>query len=418
MDARNSKGASEEQLRSALADLERAPGDPRLSARAGVILHRLGRPSEALPFLEQATSAAPLAPGPWYYLAAAARAAGEEAEADRALARFDDLAPHDAAGYAYRAELLLDGGAPERALEAAGRGLDLAPDPDLRGTLRHLRADCFERMGDLPARLRELEAWAGEDPANPAALAELGHTQSLLKRPVTVLPALEKAVVADPDDPDAWHALGAAANRMGDYGRARTALEHAVSLGGGAASHRELGGALQQLGAHGDAVRELQQALTDESDPGHRSWIHHGLAYSYTALREPERALEHYRAASEIDPTDWSAHQGLGAAYAELLDNDSALRHLETAATLGGEMPGPWYAFGYRLWQTGEWERARKALERAIALQFEDGRPRALLADVCHRLGDHQAGKSHARRALRHKLPRKWRAWVAGLADG
>lgn len=130
-----------------------------------------------------------------------------------------------------------------------------------------------------------------------------------------------------------------------------------------------------------------------------------------------DRALAHYQEAVRLDPASAHAQQGLGAVYFELRDAASALRHLTQAAQLAPDQEHPWYALGSGLAWAGELERAEEALRRSITLGRTDGMARARLARVYQQQGKWRMAVDEARHALRQGLPKKWRAWVADIAN-
>lgn len=79
--------------------------------------------------------------------------------------------------------------------------------------------------------------------------------------------------------------------------------------------------------------------------------------------------------------------------------------------------PGP-AAQGVSREQTGDFQGARAALERALALGHADeGRARAVLASVLKELGEPAAAAKQARRALALPLKKSLRTWAQRILD-
>jgi len=250
-------------------------------------------------------------------------------------------------------------------------------------------------------------------------VASIAYLENRLGRPVTVLPHAEALVAKEPGNPEAWYALGVCANRMGDWPRGLVALERAQELGYHyqAGLGRELGAALGHVGRHREGIALLEVALTDAETAESRAGVHTQLGLFYSRVKDRQLSLQHYQAAAIEDPTDADAQQGIGAAYVDLNDFEAAIPHMEAATGLDPENEHRWYALGRVLAWTGDYERAEEALLRSISLGRKDGQARAQLAYVYGRQGKPQAAAAEAKRALRQRLPRKWRAWVADLAN-
>lgn len=408
----------EQELSAALRLWEEQPQDPAVNRRVGWLLGQLERPAEALPYFQRAVEADPQHALGWYYLAIAATKAGARDTAQHAFEQFERLAPEDALGLGQRANVLRQAGEPERAVEYAQQALEQAPPPHLRAWLHRVMASCHESLGDTNRQQQQLEAALRADGENPENLAELAHLQYLRHRQVTVLPLAEELAARRPEDPLAWYALGAVANRSGDWWQARTALEKARELGyDPVRCARELGSALSQLGEYREAIAAWEQALPAERDAADRAWLHASLGDAYHRLKEPEKAREQFQAAVEADPGSARAHQLLGACLVELNEYGAALPHLAEATRLAPDHAGAWYALGRVLAWQGDLEPAREALERAIAAAYPNGEARAQLAWVYQRQGKRGAAVEQAKRALRQPLPKKWRAWMAGIVN-
>jgi Flp pilus assembly protein TadD len=126
--------------------------------------------------------------------------------------------------------------------------------------------------------------------------------------------------------------------------------------------------------------------------------------------------MEHYHLAAAADPTNARAQQGLGAGHAAVGDYPTARLHLEEAVRLAPESGSAWDP-GEVLSHSGELGAAQKAPERALTLGETTGEVKEHLAFVFQRQGKAAAARDMARRALRQRLPKDWRAWMAGIAD-
>ena len=233
-----------------------------------------------------------------------------------------------------------------------------------------------------------------------------------MRRSISVEPAVP------PQDADAWAERAIEATKKREWWIVVEAIERAIELGwDSAGAHGRLGWVLNELARYDEAIEPLERALERCQDPQGLSWIHTALAFSYVRLHDPGRAMDHYQAAVDADPTNAAAHQGVGAAHAEFRHYAEAVPHLEEATRLAPKDRDAWYALGSVLSWLGELERAGEALRRSIALGRTDGKPYAQLAWVYQRQGRRTEAADLASRALRKRLPHDWRAWTARIAN-
>ena len=131
----------------------------------------------------------------------------------------------------------------------------------------------------------------------------------------------------------------------------------------------------QQEGDERLALSKVESVI--EQDPGHvRAQYVAGLMRFY--LGETERALPHFRAASDAAPRDAYVAYFMAQALAQLGRNEEALSHYERAIELDSYLRSAYYGAALILRQTGRAERAREQLE---AYQRFADNPRAHLAE-------------------------------------
>ncbi len=205
---------------------------------------RDGRADEAREALAAIAAERPDLPGVWFWLARAARDAGDLPEAARAIARCIELEP-DSPDAHYLAGLIASES--ERPTEAIGEfesAIRLAPDGPLAAPAR-------ERLADL--------RWRQD---RDRALDLLGARRADEARPL-----LERLDAARPGDPVVQTAL-ATADLLD--GRAETALERLDAVIAGAPDHEEArywrALALAELGRRPEARAALAD-LADSADP-------------------------------------------------------------------------------------------------------------------------------------------------------
>ncbi len=267
---------------------------------------------------------------------AAARAALESggtpddalAALDRALAARPDLAP----ALELRARARAAAGRHEEALADCEACLARGGEPHARLALHLTAADICEVGLRAPSRaLAHVEAALAIAPESPDALAALARMQQALDRPAQAAAALRRLVDVPglPRDALLVHllALADAAERLGSRARALAACRRALTL---EPSHD---GALRLLlrleEASGDPwahAAALERAAAASRDPTFRSDAHAGAARLYAGpLLGPPKAVEHLRAALEIEPDRHAEREAL----ADLLEETAPLAALD-----------------------------------------------------------------------------------------
>ncbi|MHB8953714.1 MAG: tetratricopeptide repeat protein [Pirellulaceae bacterium] len=213
--------------------IELAPDDFTAHNNLGVLLLEEGRLEEAVPHLEQAAELNPER-GPYESLGDAARQFGKLDEAiayyDRALLQH----PERSRPHANRAICLLSRGRTSDAVEGFRHALSLdTENADYHNNLgvalirqgNHAEAFlCFQRALELEpnsaGRLRQL-AWF---------LVTTAEVES--RDPRRAIELTQRATTLEPANPSAWHILGLARYRAGEFEEAVSAYDQGMRLGG------------------------------------------------------------------------------------------------------------------------------------------------------------------------------------------
>jgi len=151
----------------------------------------------------------------------------------------------------------------------------------------------------------------------------------------------ETAVASKPDDVPARRSLGMAYYAAGGYRAAATALEKVVDV------HPEDGEAWMYLGFSRmgaglpeTAVEALDRASRSALPAASRAAaLTEAGTVSYQALRDDKRAMEYFRQALKLQPSEGSAALALGTEAAQRKDRRGARDYFETAAK--ALPPGP-----------------------------------------------------------------------------
>jgi tetratricopeptide (TPR) repeat protein len=163
----------------------------------------------------------------------------------------------------------------------------------------------------------------------------------------------QEALRLDPEDPHFHELLARIYMLKRDWARALESAERGLALD---AEHVECGNlramALTKLGRTQEAARTVEAALAREPE---NALSHANLGWNYLHQANPKKALEHFREALRIEPTNEWARQGMVEALkARNLIYGLMLRYFLWMARLSGRMQ--WVIvlglyFGYRALQ-------------------------------------------------------------------
>ena len=306
-------------------------------------------------------------PEPWRVLARVRLDAGDDAGAAAACDQLSAFAPAEAAAVLRElAGKLLEAKKTDVADRLVRRAIELAPS--------------------------ELGGWK--------LLARLEEGRERL---VEARAAWERALAADPDDPDALVAAGELALRAGDIASARAWLgqllrtaadekgarvrvaaawldakqpaEALAAVSGGDGDPRLLylrGVALQQLRRWGDAATAFAEVKPSSGDLYGSARV--GLAYVLAHGGRPDEAVRAVRRGLEEYPTDPALLFALGEAYDRAGQRDAALAQMRAVLAVKVDHAEALNYLGYAYAERGErLDEAQALLERALRVEPENG---------------------------------------------
>ncbi len=175
---------------------------------------------------------------------------------------------------------------------------------------------------------------------------------------------------------------------------------------------------LAQVGKHEAAVVECQALLKEYNQPGDVRAIRSTLSAVYSAAHDLAKAEEPLQLILQDDPNDATANNDLGYLWADqnknleqaerrirkALDLDREQRQGGTAVGVDADQDNAAYvdSLGWVLYRRGQWEAARRELERAVALPGGSDDPTVWdhLGDVLHRLGQKEQAAAAWKKAL------------------
>ncbi|HKY32922.1 MAG TPA: tetratricopeptide repeat protein [Candidatus Polarisedimenticolia bacterium] len=194
------------------------------------------------------------------------------------------------------------------------------------------------------------------------------------------------------------HALAKAA--AGDARGATADLEKAVQLAPGDLEARlDLGRALSMAGDRRRGEQVLRELIARDAM---NAEAHYHLGRLLLEGNDAAAAAAPLEAACRLAPTNAAFRVALGEAGLLAGNVDEGIRHLRLARDLAPSDPECVYSLGIGLARADALHEAAAELERAAALDGQDPRPHAALADVYRRLGD--AEKSRREQEIFRRL--------------
>jgi tetratricopeptide (TPR) repeat protein len=250
-----------------LIDAERAfakaiaedPADIESVQMQGLSLYRLGRPAEAIPFLERVRQWTPDANADAnYVLGLCYMNARRYDDARGAFAAQYRVSPDSAAAYLLTGQILLRASLPELAAQNAQKALDLAPKLPLA---HFLLGEVLLSKTDITHALEQFKQEREINPAYPAVYDRLGDVYTKIGQYQEAQEALTKALSLDMSSTGPFIQLGKVLLHRNDPETAAMYLQHAEKMDpGNYITHTLLAQAYRVMGKEEDAKREIDAA--------------------------------------------------------------------------------------------------------------------------------------------------------------
>jgi len=129
-------------------------------------------------------------------------------------------------------------------------------------------------------------------------------------------------------------------------------------------------------------------------------WAHHNLASALSQKGRLEEAVEHFREALRINPTEGLIHAKLGGVLAILGDLDGAIEHLEQAKRHGAKEADMYFNLATALVLRGRLDEAIENFQQALSLNPDFDEAHYRLGDVLAMRGEVGAAIQEYREAL------------------
>jgi tetratricopeptide (TPR) repeat protein len=311
------------------AALARDPADADASCLFGMVLQDLGRPEQAVDWIERAVASRPDVPAYYASLGLALQAVGRSAEAADAFAKLLALNPDDASAHVNRGVIVRALGDLEGALVHFQRAVELEP------RLAQARTNLGElllELGRPEEALPHCQAAVVLAPGLVEAHINLGNVLRLNGQPLEARASYYQALQLDPGRAQAAAGMGIALIRLNLRDQGLVWLRRAVDLDPTNIEY------LRQLGevAAAQGLADEVKACCDrilKLDPNHAS-AHNALGwYAYQEGRRDE-ARACYLKALRLQPTFANAHFNLGLLHEEMGEPDLAEAYYRTAVRI------------------------------------------------------------------------------------
>ena len=275
----------------------------------------------------------------------------------------------------------------------------LASDPRCSGALRGL-GEALYRTGRFSESLARFEAAAQADPDDSTAAVGVAKSQLSLERVRDAVALLSKLLATHEQSFLVNYWYGAALEAVGNREEAEKSFARAVQLGGSEPSSIDAYVSLALL-KNQQGRREEAQKLLDTARAKLPLSPKLLVAIGQLALSEGryEVALDDFRHALQLDPTDIAARFRLGVALRKDRKFDEAMACFEAVAKVDVEFPGLALERGLLYETSGRTDEALKAFEDALAKAPND--PDLMLRVGC---GNVAAGRPKEAETLLRKV--------------
>ncbi|HVR25997.1 MAG TPA: tetratricopeptide repeat protein [Candidatus Polarisedimenticolia bacterium] len=239
--------------------MDEDPSDIESVQMRGLSLYRLGRPADAIPFLERVKQWMPNANADASYVVGLCYLNSNRFDDARlAFANQFAVPPNSGAAYLLLGKMLMQANLPEAAAEAAKKALELTPKLPLAHLLR---GEFYLFKSDTVQALREFEQEREITPSNPAVYYRLGDVFTRSGQYQQAQEALSKAISLDTSSTGPFILMGKVLLRRNDPQTSLLYLQHAEKMDpGNYMTHTLLGQAYRSLGREEDARKEMEMA--------------------------------------------------------------------------------------------------------------------------------------------------------------
>lgn len=235
------------------------PNDMESVQMRGLSLYRLGRPADAIPFLERVRQWTPNSNADASYVLGLCYLNSQRFDAARAaFANQFGFPPTSGPAYLLMAKMLLTANLPEAAAASARKALEVAPQIALA---HFLLGEVYLFKSDVEQAGREFEQERQINPADAAVYDRLGDLYTRSGQYQQAQESLAKAIALDTSSTGPFIQMGKVLLRRNDPQTSLLYLQHAEKMDpSNYITHTLLGQAYRSLGREDDARKEMDTA--------------------------------------------------------------------------------------------------------------------------------------------------------------
>jgi tetratricopeptide (TPR) repeat protein len=235
------------------------PRDMESVQMRGLSLYRLGRPADAIPFLERVRQWTPNANADANYVLGLCYLNSQRFdEARAAFANQFGVEPNSGSSYLLMGKMLMQANLPEAAAESAKKALALTPTLALG---HFLLGEVYLFKSDTEQALKEFNLEREINPSNAAVYDRLGDVYLRSGEFQKAQEALAKAISLDTSSTGPFILMGKVLLRRNDPQTSLLYLQHAEKMDpGNYMTHTLLGQAYRSLGREEEAKKEIETA--------------------------------------------------------------------------------------------------------------------------------------------------------------
>jgi tetratricopeptide (TPR) repeat protein len=345
--------------------LEANPKAPLVWNVMGLALKSQGKLDEAVDAYRKSVDIQPIA-GIYANLSQTLVLQGKLEEADAACRKAIELSPKNRRHYNALGMILQRQGKLDEAVAAYRKSIDIRPT-----------AEDYSNLGDIFANQKKLdEAVAvyrkaiGLEPTNVRPSFALGKVLEQQGRLDEMDAAYRAAVLLQPNNASVLVKYGSELQKQGKLKEAASQYQRALQLQPrDVSTNINLYYVLQQQGKVDEAIKALDKAIELRTDdPAFYNMIAWFLATTIEAKqRQPDRAVELAKKATELAPGDGNIWNTLGVAQYRAGDWQPAIKSFTKSIELrkGGDETD-WFFLAMAHWRLGHKDEARQCYDKAI----------------------------------------------------
>lgn len=238
----------------------------------------------------------------------------------------------------------------------------------------------YERQGRLDEATAEYQEVLRTDPANGDPRRRLADIYTLRGNYAQAVAEYKELIAKRADNPLLHVKLAKVYEKSRDFTEAIKEYTAAERLdAGNIETHKELAGLYARRGMAAEAEGEYRQVLLLKKDDRESRTA---LMALYAKQKQYDDLLAFLKEGVELFPKDPDSHYRLGVMYDFRKENDAAISQYQEALALKGDHARALYSLGKIYYRTGDFGKAREALQAAKQADPQFVRPAVLLNEL------------------------------------